>query len=175
MASELPFGSFEDRTVYVADVATVEDDAQAPVFACVVSTSRAQVARRDPGVDHVIVFLDELNEYAPHDGADTDVHRMFLDIAECGRFLGLGLSGAVPLCSAVKARLATLDNGQLMLRHPLFTPPIVIRVAWPSVMTGRDGVERFPPAPEPTVAQVADTVSATRRAIRPCSPDEYGG
>jgi hypothetical protein len=22
---------------------------------------------------------------------------------------------------------------------------------------------------------VADTVSATRRAIRPCSPDEYGG
>jgi hypothetical protein len=54
---------------------------------------------------------------------------------------------------AVKARLATLDKGQLMIRHPHFTQPIFVRFPRPAVMTGREGVEQFPQAPEPTLAQ----------------------
>ncbi len=270
MASDLPFGSFDDRTVYVVDVANVEEDAQDLVFARVVSKLREHLERRDLGVDHVIVFVDELNKYAPHDGADTYVRKMLLDIAERGRYLGLVLFGAEQfrsqvhrrvvgnagttlygrmdadelstpgyqvLSPAVKARLATLDKGQLMVRHPHFTQPIFIRFPRPSVMTGREGVERFPQAPEPTAAQavtrdlrrldptielgwvqqtvllfdesvvlaarnavmrtrpeqvksaftrelqrraapsaqVAEVVTAKPRAIRPFSPDEYGG
>jgi hypothetical protein len=49
--------------------------------------------------------------------------------------------------------LATLDKGQLMVRHPHFTQPIFVRFPRPAVMTGREGVERFPQAPEPTLAQ----------------------
>lgn len=186
LASDLPFGSFEDRAVYVVDVANVEEDAQDLVFARVVSKLREHLERRDLGVDHVIVFVDELNKYAPHDGADSYVRKMLLDIAERGRYLGLVLFGAEQfrsqvhrrvvgnagttlygrmdadelatpgyqvLSPAVKARLATLDKGQLMIRHPHFTQPIFVRFPRPAVMTGREGVERFPQAPEPTAAQ----------------------
>ena len=184
--SDLPFGSFVDRAVYVVDVANVEEDAQDLVFARVVSRLREQLERRELGVDHVIVFVDELNKYAPHDGPDTYVRKMLLDIAERGRYLGLVLFGAQQfrsqvhrrvtgnagtalygrmdgdelaspgyqvLSPAIKARMATLDKGQLMVRHPHFTQPVFVRFPRPAVMSGREGVERFPQAPEPSLAQ----------------------
>jgi hypothetical protein len=49
--------------------------------------------------------------------------------------------------------MATLDKGQLMVRHPHFTQPVFVRFPRPSVMSGREGVERFPQAPEPSLAQ----------------------
>ena len=177
--SDLPFGSFEDRSVYVVDVASLEEDAQDLIFARVVSKLREHLERRDLGVSHVIVFVDELNKYAPNDGVDTYVKKMLLDIAERGRYLGLVLFGAQQfrsqvhrrvvgnsgtalygrmdadelatpgyaiLSPATRTKLATLDKGQLMVRHPHFTQPIFVRFPRPAVMRGRDGVERFPQA-----------------------------
>jgi uncharacterized protein len=178
-ASDLPFGSFEDRTVYVVDVAALEEDAQDLIFARVVTKLREHLERRDLGVNHVVVFVDELNKYAPSDGQDTYVRKMLLDLAERGRYLGLvlfsaqqfrsqvhrrvvGNSGtalygrmdadelATPgyavLSPATRTKLATLDKGQLMVRHPHFTQPIFVRFPRPAVMRGRDGAERFPQA-----------------------------
>src|SRR5690242_21244278 len=42
-------------------------------------------SRRDLGVKHVVVFVDELNKYAPNDGQETYVRKMLLDIAERDR------------------------------------------------------------------------------------------
>ncbi|HVD60309.1 MAG TPA: hypothetical protein VNC11_05500 [Gemmatimonadaceae bacterium] len=179
--SDLPFGKFEDRTIYVVDVATLEEDAQDLIFARVVSKLREHLERRDLGVKNLIVFVDELNKYAPSDGQDTYVRKMLLDIAERGRYLGLvlfsaqqfrsqvhrrvvGNSGtslfgrmdadelATPgysvLSPATRTKLATLEKGQLMVRHPHFTQPIFIRFPRPAVMMGREGVEQFPQAVE---------------------------
>ncbi len=175
--SDLPFGSFEDRATYVIDVANLEEDAQDLIFARVVSKLREHLERRDLGVKHVIVFVDELNKYAPGDGPDTYVRKMLLDIAERGRYLGLvlfsaqqfrsqvhrrvvGNSGtsvygrmdgdelATPgyavLSPAIRTKLATLEKGQLMIRHPHFTQPIFVRFPRPAVMTGRTGAEQYP-------------------------------
>jgi len=175
--SDLPFGSFEDRAVYVIDVANLEEDAQDLIFARVVSKLREHLERRDLGVKHVVVFVDELNKYAPSDGPETYVRKMLLDIAERGRYLGLvlfsaqqfrsqvhrrvvGNSGtalygrmdadelATPgyavLSPATRTKLATLDKGQLMVRHPHFTQPVFVRFPRPAVMSGRDGAERYP-------------------------------
>jgi hypothetical protein len=49
---------------------------------------------------------------------------------------------------ATKIKLATLPKGELMVRHPHFTQPIFVKFPRPSVLTGREGVERFPPAAE---------------------------
>jgi DNA helicase HerA-like ATPase len=177
--SDLPFGSFEDRAVYVVDVATLEEDAQDLIFARIVSKLREHLERRDLGVRHLVVFVDELNKYAPNDGQDTYVRKMLLDIAERGRYLGLvlfsaqqfrsqvhrrvvGNSGtalygrmdgdelATPgysiLSPATRTKLATLEKGQLMVRHPHFTQPIFVRFPRPAVMQGRDGAEKFPQA-----------------------------
>ena len=175
--SDLPFGSFQDRTVYVIDVASLEDDAQDLIFARVVTRLREHLEKRDLGVNHVIVFVDELNKYAPNDGPETYVRKMLLDLAERGRYLGLvlfsaqqfrsqvhrrvvGNSGtalygrmdadelATPgyavLSPAVKTKLASLEKGQLMVRHPHFTQPIFVRFPRPAIMRGRDGAEQYP-------------------------------
>ena len=177
--SDLPFGSFADRSVYVVDVASLEEDAQDLIFARVVSKLREHLERRDLGVSHVVVFVDELNKYAPGDGQDTYVRKMLLDIAERGRYLGLVLFGAQQFRSqvhrrvvgnsgtslygrmdadelatpgyavispATRTKLATLEKGQLMVRHPHFTQPIFVKFPRPAVMRGRDGAERWPQA-----------------------------
>ncbi|MGQ0713488.1 MAG: ATP-binding protein [Gemmatimonadaceae bacterium] len=103
--SDLPWGTFEDRAVYVVDVAAAEEDAQDLIFARIVSKLREHLERRDLGVSHVVVFVDELNKYAPADGADTYVRKMLLDIAERGRYLGLVLFGAQQFRSQVHRRV----------------------------------------------------------------------
>ncbi len=35
-----------------------------------------------------------------------------------------------------------------MIRHPHFTQPIFVRFPRPAVLSGREGVERFPPEPD---------------------------
>jgi hypothetical protein len=179
VASDLPWGGFEDRAVYVVDLAGVDPLAQDLVFARVVSKLREHLERRDLGVDHVVVFVDELNKYAPADGNDTYVRKMLLDLSERGRYLGLVLfsaqqfrsqvlrrvvgnaattlygrmdpdelatPGYATLSPATRSKLATLPKGELMVRHPHFTQPVFIRFPRPCVLSGRDGVERFPPA-----------------------------
>jgi hypothetical protein len=195
--SDLPFGNLEDRTVYVIDVAGLEEDAQDLIFARVVTKLREHLEKRDLGVQHVVVFVDELNKYAPGDGPETYVRKMLLDIAERGRYLGLvlfaaqqfrsqvhrrvvGNSGtalygrmdgdelATPgyavLSPAIKTKLATLEKGQLMVRHPHFTQPIFVRFPRPAVMRGRDGVSRYP-----TAASVP-LETAVLRALRTLDP-----
>ncbi|HEX9728164.1 MAG TPA: hypothetical protein VGA37_06655 [Gemmatimonadales bacterium] len=104
-AHDLPFGAFEDRSVYVVDVAGVDPLGQDLVFTRVVSKLREHLERGDLGVEHVIVFVDELNKYAPGDGPDTYVRRMLLDISERGRYLGLVLFGAQQFRSQVHRRV----------------------------------------------------------------------
>ncbi len=195
--SDLPFGSFADRMVYVVDVASLEEDAQDLIFARIVSKLREHLERRDLGVNHVVVFVDELNRYAPADGQDTYVRKMLLDIAERGRYLGLvlfsaqqfrsqvhrrvvGNSGtalygrmdpdelATPgysiLSPATRTKLATLDKGQLMVRHPHFTQPIFLRFPRPAILSGRDGAERFPQAADMSLE------TAVLRSLRALDP-----
>jgi DNA helicase HerA-like ATPase len=143
----------------------------------------------------VVVFVDELNKYAPADGPDTYVRKMLLDLAERGRYLGLVLFSAqqfrsqvqrrivgnagtsvfgrmdmdelatpayATLSPAIKIKLATLPKGELMLRHPHFTQPIFARFPRPAMLSGRDGVERFPPGAE---LPFADAVARQLRQL----------
>jgi len=104
-SNDLPWGAFEDRTVYVVDLANVDPLGQDLVFARVVSQLREHLERRDLGVDAVVVFVDELNTYAPAEGPDTYVRKMLLDISERGRYLGLVLFGAEQFRSQVHRRV----------------------------------------------------------------------
>ena len=104
-ANDLPWGSFDDRSVHVVDVAGLDPLAQDLVFARVVSKLREHLERRDLGVDHVVVFVDELNKYAPADGPDTYVRKMLLDLSERGRYLGLVLFSAQQFRSQVQRRV----------------------------------------------------------------------
>jgi hypothetical protein len=65
----------------------------------------------------------------------------------------LATPGYAVLSPAIRTKLATLDKGQLMVRHPHFTQPIFVRFPRPAVMTGREGAERYPQAIEPSLEQ----------------------
>jgi hypothetical protein len=184
--NDLPWGRFEDRGIQVIDVAGMDPLAQDLVFARVVAKLREHLERRDLGVDHMVVVVDELNKYAPADGPDTYVRRMLLDLAERGRYLGLVLfsaqqfrsqvqrrvtgnagtalygrmdmdelatPGYANLSPATRAKLAALPKGELMIRHPHFTQPVFVRFPRPAVLSGREGVERFPPEPDVPFAE----------------------
>jgi hypothetical protein len=83
----------------------------------------------------------------------SQVHRRVVGnsgTALYGRMDGdeLATPGYAVLSPAVKTKLATLEKGQLMVRHPHFTQPVFVRFPRPAVMTGREGVERYPQAAE---------------------------
>jgi len=195
--NDLPWGGFQDRGLYVVDVAGLDPLAQDLVFARLVSRLREQLERRELGVDHVVVFVDELNKYAPAEGPDSYVRKMLLDISERGRYLGLvlfsaqqfrsqvqrrvvgnagttlmgrmdsdelALPGYSTMSPATKAKLAALPKGELLVRHPHFTQPIFVRFPRPAVLSGREGVERFPPAIE---LPFVEAVSRRLRALDP--------
>jgi hypothetical protein len=181
----------------VVDVAGLDPLAQDLVFARIVSKLREHLERRDLGVGHVAVFVDELNKYAPVDGPDTYVRKMLLDISERGRYLGLVLFSAQQfrtqvqrrvvgnagttilgrmdgdelaqpaygtLSPATRARLAALSKGELLVRHPHFTHPIFVRFPRPAVLSGREGIEKFPPRAE---LGFAEAVARRLRALDP--------
>lgn len=195
--NDLPWGAFDDRGLYVVDVAGLDPLAQDLVFARVVSMLREHLERRDLGVDQVVVFVDELNKYAPADGPDTYVRKMLVDISERGRYLGLvlfsaqqfrsqvqrrvvgnagttllgrmdgdelALPGYATISPAIRARLAALPKGELLVRHPHFTHPVFVRFPRPAVLSGREGVERFPPAAE---LPFPDAVARRLRMLEP--------
>ncbi len=103
--SDLPWGAFQDRHLYVIDVANVEPEAQDLIFARVVTEARERLERKALGVDHLVVFVDELNKYAPADGYETYVRKMLLDVSERGRYLGLVLFAAQQFRSQVHKRV----------------------------------------------------------------------
>jgi hypothetical protein len=186
VANDLPWGEFRDRSVTILDVAGVDPLAQDLVFSRVISKLREHLERRDLGVEHMVVFVDELNKYAPADGPETHVKRMLLDLSERGRYLGLvlfsaqqfrsqvlrrvvgnagtsvygrmdsdelAMPGYATLSGAVKAKLAGLPKGELLVRHPHFTQPVFVRFPRPATLSGREGVERFPPAEDVPFAE----------------------
>ncbi len=103
--SDLPWGQFEDRTVYVVDVANLDPQAQDLVFTRIVSELRQNLEMGKLGVKHVIVVVDELNKYAPSDGQDSYLKQTLLDISERGRYLGLVLFSAQQFRSQVHKRI----------------------------------------------------------------------
>lgn len=95
----------KDGTVYCIDVSKFDSQAQDLVFTRVVTELRHRMEANELGVDHVVVFVDELNKYAPSDGPDTYLRKTLLDISERGRYLGLVLFSAQQFRSQVHKRV----------------------------------------------------------------------
>lgn len=101
MVIDLPWGEFQDRTVYVIDVANLSAEAQDLIFTRVIAELRERMEQRSLGVDAVVVVVDELNHYAPNTHRETYVMRTLRDICARGRYLGLVLFGAQQFRSQV--------------------------------------------------------------------------
>lgn len=127
----LPKGKFEDRTVYVIDVARLDADHQDLVFAAVISDLRERMSRGGDafGVSRLIVVVDELNKFAPSSGRETYTVRALRDIAARGRYQGLILFGAQQFRSRVDPQIigncSSSAYGHILmeeLANPIYSP-----------------------------------------------------
>lgn len=103
--NDLPWGNFEDKGVYVIDVANIIPLAQDLVFTRVVEELKRRLEEKTLGVEKVIVFVDELNKYASSDSGDSYLKQTLLEISERGRYLGLVLFSAQQFRSQVHKRI----------------------------------------------------------------------
>ncbi len=99
-------------TTYVVDIAKLADDEQTLVFGDILRTIYATKAEAveertetSPVPDKVIIFVDELNEYAPGGGNASPITQQVLDVAERGRSLGVILISAQQFMSSVHSRV----------------------------------------------------------------------
>lgn len=93
----------------VVDIARLTDDEQTLVFGDILRTIYALYAEegsdREDLPEKVIIFVDELNKYAPVREKESPIIEQVLDIAERGRSLGVLLFGAEQFMSAVHDRV----------------------------------------------------------------------
>lgn len=127
----LPQEKFEDRTVYVIDVAQLDADHQDLVFAAVVADLRERMSKGGDafGVSRLIVVVDELNKFAPSSGRETYTVRALRDIAARGRYQGLILFGAQQFRSRVDPQIigncSSSAYGHILmeeLANPIYSP-----------------------------------------------------
>ena len=95
--------------VVVVDIAKLTDDEQTLVFGDILRTLYALYAEAEEGDENlpekVIIFVDELNKYAPAREKASPILEQVLDIAERGRSLGIVLFSAEQFMSAVHPRV----------------------------------------------------------------------
>jgi len=99
-------------TTYVIDIAKLADDEQTLVFGDILRTVYAVKAEasddrteKSPVPSKVIIFVDELNKYAPSGAQASPIAQQVLDVAERGRSLGVILISAQQFMSAVHGRV----------------------------------------------------------------------
>lgn len=109
---ENEIGELQGGHTYVVDVARLTPDEQTLVFGDVLRTVYGLYAGDSPLDERelpskVIVFVDELNKYAPAHarGMETPILDQVLDIAERGRSFGIVLFSAQQFLSAVHPRV----------------------------------------------------------------------
>lgn len=98
----------EGGHTYVVDIAKLNDYEQSFVFGDIVRTVYEMFAESDETInmpEKVIIFVDELNKYAPSGGQESSLLEQVLDISERGRSLGVILFSAQQFMSAVHPRV----------------------------------------------------------------------
>lgn len=97
---------------YVVDIAKLADDEQTLVFGDILRTIYAVKAEeaegrteQTPVPEKVIIFVDELNKYAPSGPKASPITQQVLDVAERGRSLGVILISAQQFMSAAHDRV----------------------------------------------------------------------
>jgi hypothetical protein len=156
----------------VVDIAKLTDEERALVFGHIIQEiygmyAEATIDERAELPKKVIIFVDELNKYAPYSAREgaSSILEYVLDIAARGRSLGVVLIAAeqfmsevhaqvVGNCSTkvigrsdsselsdaayrfilqdVKAHLTRLDQGDLLLSHPIYRQPVKIKFPRPA-------------------------------------------
>lgn len=112
-AVDVPVEHFSPGEVVVVDVAGLEPVVQSAVIARTLERLHKNMERQGVGVNHLVLFADELNVFAPASGGDVpQVRNLLAKIAATGRYAGVSLWGAAQFMSQVHNQVR--DNAATM-------------------------------------------------------------
>ncbi|MEW6635799.1 MAG: ATP-binding protein [Actinomycetota bacterium] len=94
-------GPFEDREVRVVDISQLTGIPQDLIVTSVIEKIWEHAETGNLGVDKLIIFVDELNKYAPSGSKSSALKGTLVDISARGRHLNLTLFGAQQFRSKV--------------------------------------------------------------------------
>ncbi|NOZ77027.1 MAG: ATP-binding protein [Euryarchaeota archaeon] len=105
---ELPYSGLEDRDVWVIDIHDLAFYPRKLVFEKVITDLSERLESGALGVDRLIIFMDELNKYAPSQAPPevASLKAKLVDITARGRSIGLSLFGAEQFKSKLDQNIA---------------------------------------------------------------------
>ena len=101
-SEDIDVKSFRHGQVVVLDIAGLRTDVQAIVIARTLDRVLREAEDGDLGVDNLVVFADELNQWAPSQGGEmASVRKLLQRISTQGRYAGISLWGACQKMSKI--------------------------------------------------------------------------
>jgi|SRR5579862_6543963 len=100
--ADIPWKELKTGSVYVVDIQMLADRAKKLVFGRAVRELGELMESEDRKLDAVVVFVDELNKFAPSGNVRTPLKSRLVDITARGRSMGLVLVGAEQFASSVE-------------------------------------------------------------------------
>jgi hypothetical protein len=99
---DVPVEGWAHGRVVVVDIAGLQTDIQAMVISRTIERLLRKSEDSSIGVDHLVLFLDELNAFAPASGGDgARVRKILQRVSTQGRYAGISLWGASQKLSKV--------------------------------------------------------------------------
>lgn len=99
--ADIPWGQLRGGSVFIVDIQMLNDRGKKLVFGRAIRELGDRMEREDKPVDAVVVFVDELNKFAPSGSVRTPLKARLIDITARGRGMGLVLVGAEQFASSV--------------------------------------------------------------------------
>lgn len=110
---DIPWDQLTDKSVFVIDIQMLNDPGQKLVFGRAVRSLSSMLEEEELDLDAVIVFVDELNKFAPSGSLRSPLKANLINITARGRSLGLILFGAEQFASAVDKEI--VENSSTFL------------------------------------------------------------
>lgn len=113
---DLPWEELGAGEVFVVDIQMLNSRGQRLVFGRTVNAISQELESNGLELDAVIIFVDELNKFAPSGNVRSPLKKRLIDITARGRSLGLVLFGAEQFASSVDKEIVENSSTYLFGR-----------------------------------------------------------
>jgi hypothetical protein len=103
--ADIPWRQLQRGGLYVIDMQMLTDRGKKLVFGRAVRELNDLMESEDKQLDAIVVFVDELNKFAPSGNVRTPLKSRIVDITARGRSMGLVLVGAEQFASSVEKEI----------------------------------------------------------------------
>lgn len=114
--ADIPWDQLKSKSIFVIDIQMLNDRGQRLVFGRSVRALSEMLENDITDLDAIVVFVDELNKFAPSGNVRSPLKENLINITARGRSLGLVLFGAEQFASSVDKEIVENSSTYLFGR-----------------------------------------------------------